>query len=268
MKLMTLSFSAVLAALFANNVSADTLSSDFSFGSGIPFNGTLNLGGIDIVLATENTEPFQTGFRDLLNTGPAPVSLVFSEAVQEFELNISFVLPPDEFLTDFNIGLPDELTGTLAVVDGVVTSTQPGDNGFGSLKWTGLDTTVISFTIGNLPNSVAFPATAIDSFSFETVSTDVDGDGVSNDEDNCFRTPNPDQRDTDSDGFGNACDADLNNNCVVNVEDLGILRSVFFTPDPNADFNGDGIVNVVDLGVLRAQFFRAPGPSCAPNICD
>ena len=37
--------------------------------------------------------------------------------------------------------------------------------------------------------------------------------------------------------------------------DLGLLRSVFFTPDADADFNGDGIVNVVDLGILRSGFF-------------
>ncbi|MEO1576696.1 MAG: hypothetical protein AAFU65_17245, partial [Pseudomonadota bacterium] len=77
---------------------------------------------------------------------------------------------------------------------------------------------------------------------------------------------NADQRDTDGDGFGNACDADLNNDGVINVIDLGILRTVFFTADPDADFNGDGTVNVVDLGIMRSAFFGAPGPAAGSVI--
>ncbi len=93
------------------------------------------------------------------------------------------------------------------------------------------------------------------------VSADIDGDGVSDAADNCLRVANSDQRDSNGDGFGNLCDADLNNDNVVNVVDLGILRTVFFTADPDADFNGDGVVNVTDLGIMRAGFFAAPGPS-------
>ena len=90
---------------------------------------------------------------------------------------------------------------------------------------------------------------------------DTDGDGVADDVDNCTDVVNPDQRDTNGDGFGNACDADLNNDGTINVVDLGLLRAVFFTADPDADFNGDGTVNVVDLGIMRQSFFGAPGPS-------
>ena len=49
-----------------------------------------------------------------------------------------------------------------------------------------------------------------DNFIFETVSPyieDQDNDGVSDDEDNCMSTPNPDQTDSDSDGMGDVCDA-------------------------------------------------------------
>ncbi|MFK8014441.1 MAG: thrombospondin type 3 repeat-containing protein [Gammaproteobacteria bacterium] len=96
---------------------------------------------------------------------------------------------------------------------------------------------------------------------------DSDGDGVSDAMDNCLDVPNADQRDSDGDGFGNRCDADLNNDCTVNVVDLGLLRSVFFTNDADADFSGDGIVNVVDLGLFRSLFFQVPGPSGQPNSC-
>ncbi len=94
-----------------------------------------------------------------------------------------------------------------------------------------------------------------------------DGDGIAAINDNCFIVSNPSQRDTDADSFGNACDADLNNDCIVNIVDLGILRSVFFTNDPDADFNGDGVVNVVDLGIMRSLFSSPPGPSGIPNNC-
>ncbi|MFK8016365.1 MAG: dockerin type I domain-containing protein [Gammaproteobacteria bacterium] len=66
---------------------------------------------------------------------------------------------------------------------------------------------------------------------------------------------------THGDGFGNLCNADLNNDGVINVVDLGLMRSVFFAADEDADLNGDGIVNAQDLGLLRASFFGAPGPS-------
>lgn len=38
------------------------------------------------------------------------------------------------------------------------------------------------------------------------------------------------------DGMGNACDPDLNNDCVVSVVDLGIMRSLYFeVPGPAAE---------------------------------
>lgn len=90
---------------------------------------------------------------------------------------------------------------------------------------------------------------------------DDDNDGVGANSDNCIEVANADQRDTDDDGFGNVCDADLDNDCVVNFVDLGIMRQVFFTADENADLNGDGATNFVDLGILRESFFNLPGPS-------
>ena len=90
---------------------------------------------------------------------------------------------------------------------------------------------------------------------------DTDGDGIADGADNCTLVANADQRDSNGDGYGNVCDADLNNDGVVNAVDLGIMRSVFFTADADADLTGDGVVNAVDLGSLRAAFFAAPGPS-------
>jgi len=97
---------------------------------------------------------------------------------------------------------------------------------------------------------------------------DVDRDGAENDTDNCLAHANEDQRDTDADDIGNRCDPDLNNDCVVNFPDLGRLKQVFFSSDPDADFNGDGFVNFLDLGVMKGMFFQPPGPSGLANLCD
>ena len=104
---------------------------------------------------------------------------------------------------------------------------------------------------------------------------DGDLDTVPDDADNCVAAANPDQRDTDADGIGNACDADIAvpNDCVVNFADLGVMQLAFLTsPDdgawnPDADLNSDGLVNFGDLGLMKTAFFAAPGPSGVPNSC-
>ncbi|MFK7888173.1 MAG: thrombospondin type 3 repeat-containing protein [Gammaproteobacteria bacterium] len=96
---------------------------------------------------------------------------------------------------------------------------------------------------------------------------DMDEDSVLDGGDNCTFRANANQRDTDNDGFGNRCDADFNNDCVVNVVDLGLMRAGFFSPDPLLDLDGDGQVNTSDLGVMRTLFHQAPGPSAASADC-
>ncbi len=97
---------------------------------------------------------------------------------------------------------------------------------------------------------------------------DTDADGVGDSIDNCALVYNPAQLDTNGDNIGNICDADFNGDCIVNSVDLGILKTVFFTPDADADLNGDGIVNAIDLGLMKTLFFLPPGPSGQPNDCS
>ncbi len=60
---------------------------------------------------------------------------------------------------------------------------------------------------------------------------------------------------TNGDGYGNACDPDLDGDGVINFVDLALLKSVFFTDDADADFDGGGAINFVDLAVMKQLFF-------------
>ncbi len=103
---------------------------------------------------------------------------------------------------------------------------------------------------------------------------DDDADGIANVEDNCLAVSNTDQRDTNGDGIGNACDADVNDDCSVNFGDLAVLKAAFFPApyDEDVDFDGDGLVNFGDLAFLKSTFFNGaqpgPGPSGLPNACE
>jgi len=100
--------------------------------------------------------------------------------------------------------------------------------------------------------------------------SDRDGDGIADARDNCRDLPNPDQRDTDADGFGNLCDPDLDGDGVVTtrlpdggLSDLARLAHSKATGlyVPHHDLDGDGEVGESDTA--RAALFSGlpPGPS-------
>jgi hypothetical protein len=104
--------------------------------------------------------------------------------------------------------------------------------------------------------------------------SDLDGDGVDNASDNCITLPNPEQRDTNADGFGNACDADIDGDGLVTtswgaafpLKDRGDLEWIALTAvngpyDPNHDLDGDGQVDHLDVSIAQLFLFRPPGPS-------
>ena len=101
-------------------------------------------------------------------------------------------------------------------------------------------------------------------------ASDADSDGARDSAGNCVNHANgvdlPDgggnvQLDTDADGFGNACDADFDNNGLVNFADLAAFKANFWTSNPDMDLDGSGLVNFADLAHFKSLFFKPPGPS-------
>jgi hypothetical protein len=102
---------------------------------------------------------------------------------------------------------------------------------------------------------------------------DEDDDGIADDKDNCRSVPNPRQRDSNRDGIGNFCDADLDNDGVPETadgaDDWTLFQSSYGSspPDPDADFDGDGAVGAIDSYLFSIQEeadWQAPGPSGLP----
>ena len=94
-----------------------------------------------------------------------------------------------------------------------------------------------------------------------SAAPDTDGDGVTDDVDNCTLVANASQLDTNGDGFGNACDPDLDNNGVVNFIDASLFGGLFGPGTGDGDFNGDGNTNFIDYAIFPTYFGGPPGPS-------
>jgi uncharacterized protein (TIGR03790 family) len=105
-------------------------------------------------------------------------------------------------------------------------------------------------------------------------SFDRDNDGVADPIDNCSAIPNPQQRDTNGDGFGNICDPDVDGDGIVttswgefypltqrgDMEWIELATQV--SPyDPDYDLDGDGKVDDLDVAIAGLNLFLAPGPS-------
>ncbi len=99
------------------------------------------------------------------------------------------------------------------------------------------------------------------------VFPDQDGDGIADAEDNCTATANPDQRDTDLDLIGNACDPDYNNDGVVANSDFIAMRRAFGSMagnpgyDEEIDSDGDGQIADAEFILMNRCFGATPGAS-------
>jgi len=95
---------------------------------------------------------------------------------------------------------------------------------------------------------------------------DGDADGVPDAIDNCVLLGNASQCDSDGDGYGNRCDADLSGNGEVNAQDTTLFRQRLgqssLPPDYDAaDLNCNGSVNAQDTTLFRSLLGAPPGPS-------
>ena len=101
---------------------------------------------------------------------------------------------------------------------------------------------------------------------------DDDGDEWTDVRDNCLGVANEDQRDSDGDGYGNACDPDYNDDGQVTTLDYDAFYACFTggpgTPDdPNceeSDHDDQPGVSVSDFSVFLYHFTQqpaSPGPS-------
>ncbi len=98
---------------------------------------------------------------------------------------------------------------------------------------------------------------------------DSDGDLIFDAEDNCIFVANSNQRDSNGDGHGNACDLDFNNDCSTNFVDYSLMRNSFqSTNSPDMDVNGDGVVNFLDIAAFPPAFLQPPGPSGGEADCN
>ncbi len=103
------------------------------------------------------------------------------------------------------------------------------------------------------------------------IDVDDDGDMIPNTQDNCTQVANgmndtatagPSQNDTDGDDFGNLCDADFNNNGLVDAQDFLIMRqNIGSSTAPDQDLNGNGTVDAQDFLRIRLGIGQPPGPS-------
>ncbi|MFV2058111.1 MAG: S8 family serine peptidase, partial [Thiohalomonadales bacterium] len=96
---------------------------------------------------------------------------------------------------------------------------------------------------------------------------DTDGDGVYDGQDNCILMRNINQNDSDGDGYGNFCDADLNGDEVIDFVDYAIFGSHYNTTradpayNPAADFDSNGSINFLDYSIFGSMYMKVPGPS-------
>jgi cytochrome c551/c552 len=112
--------------------------------------------------------------------------------------------------------------------------------------------------------------------TLEPAPSDGDADGAADSIDNCVSVSNgplapgpaTSQVDTDGDGYGNMCDADFNDNGIVDSNDasrlfgtFGMQSGVDIGYDPEIDLNSNGVIDSNDASALFGRFGQPPGPS-------
>lgn len=110
-------------------------------------------------------------------------------------------------------------------------------------------TTTSASTTTTAPSSITTTSTSTTTLP-HCSGIDTDGDGRCDSDDNCPATPNPDQRDLDGDGTGDACDS-------ADVGGLSVRLLVLRARQP-----GRGRVSV------RGELFATPTPTLVSDLDD
>ena len=127
--------------------------------------------------------------------------------------------------------------------------------------------------LGGQNNQALFDDFVIDTDG-DGIGDDGDGSGVLGDnrctggntadcDDNCRLTANSGQQDTDADGYGNMCDADLDNDGFVGIFDFNIFKAAWLTNpssanwNADADLDSDNFVGIFDFNIFKARWLTS-----------
>jgi hypothetical protein len=104
--------------------------------------------------------------------------------------------------------------------------------------------------------------------SFAGSIDDADNDGVPDVYDNCQTAPNgplggscATQQDGDTDGYGNSCDTDFNNDGQTGLDDVNDMLGQIGNVTLQYDLNCDGQVGLDDLNNALGTVGNVPGAS-------
>jgi len=98
--------------------------------------------------------------------------------------------------------------------------------------------------------------------SFVSVTTDLDGDGISDLIDNCPETANADQADLDMDGIGDICDEDIDGDFSANDIDCDPLDETIYVGAPCDDGNDETVIDVLQADCSCAGVVAQGGDAC------
>ena len=91
-------------------------------------------------------------------------------------------------------------------------------------------------------------------------NNDIDGDGIINAQDNCPSISNPDQKDTDGDGIGDACEASVTDTDGDGVPDASDNCPLVANSNQQ-DIDGDGIGDACETSVIDTDGDGIPDAS-------
>ena len=219
----------------------------------IVFSGGSNVSWDDIKIslgAHETLQEFANGndsmIGETLDVGEHTVTWTATdgsgnETIASQVVTINEDIKPIVLTQDITITL--DINGQASILATAVDNRSTDNCGIDSLvldkeDFTAVDTgdNTVTLTVTDLTGNVNTGTATI-----TIINPDIDNDGVNNEIDNCPATANADQADNDSDGEGDICDIDDDNDGTPDLEDA-------FPTDANesVDTDGDGVGNNAD----------------------